>query len=717
MRGRLLVVVLAILALGCEPAIAPSAATEGSPPAATSPTPAVSLGPPDPPERAESVPEWRADQVPSTEHWATIVVVLDLAQGIDASTARDLRLAVVELMVNATDGTEIGVVRATKDAETLVQPVPMGTGRADAIERVWSAPVAGERNLAAGLARAHALVEQSQVDSINRGILLLATGTDASVGLMPSNDQIRDVHAIAYRSQPADESILATIALYGSGLFGAADDLQDLARRVADVRRKLEQMSLVAAGTLDVDGNGQASAPVAVGEGQVFVRVALHGVSSDAVIVTNPDGEAFTTSEPADDVRRTEFGDSVALGVGAASSGDYQISVHGAPAGRDVPYEVETFFKGYPDARSRADLDATEGMRVGYMDDGLPIPAAVSATVQASDGTEQTVELGAAPEGESLVCCLENMREGHLSGPIAGGPLVVTVRSVGGDGPAHYERLVRFGGYMWPAVDSDGDGIRDQVELRNAMNPADRADGALDADTDGLSMARELGELGTDPFDYDTDDGGEGDGIEVDAGRDPKNPGDDVAQAACVDESNMPDSAEFEWQDDAPRAPDLENLLPDTLLGQRMTKTSISGPPQLHGTSPGFFWYALVQCIAGSPERLEVAYATRADWSGLVVVAIRVGRVRDGTVESVPATELADAFLHRIVPTDNLGPRPYVLEGRTATMLESGMLVYPHDDVLFMTMPVYIGDCFENCGSPPDLEKLAADLLPKLPGD
>ena len=195
--------------------------------------------------------------------------------------------------------------------------------------------------------------------------------------------------------------------------------------------------------------------------------------------VTNPDGEAFTTSDSADDVRRTEFGDSVALGVGAAAPGDYQISVEGAPAGRDVPYEVETFFKGYPDARGQADLDATEGMRVGYMDDGAPDPASVTRDGPGVgwDGADR--QLGAAPEGESLVCCLENMREGHLAGPIAGGPLVVTVRSIGGDGPARYERLVRFGGYMWPAVDSDGDGIRDQVELRNGMNPGDRADGAL----------------------------------------------------------------------------------------------------------------------------------------------------------------------------------------------------------------------------------------------
>ena len=81
----------------------------------------------------------------------------------------------------------------------------------------------------------------------------------------------------------------------------------------------------------------------------------------------------------------------------------------------------------------------------------------------------------------------------------------------------------------------------------------------------------------------------------------------------------------------------------------------------------------------------------------------------DPTVPAPASTPLAKS-------ADDLGPRPYVLEGRAATLLEPGMLVYPHDDVLYMTMAIYAGDCWENCGSPPDMETLAADLLPKLPG-
>jgi hypothetical protein len=307
------------------------------------------------------------------------------------------------------------------------------------------------------------------------------------------------------------------------------------------------------------------------------------------------------------------------------------------------------------------------------------------------------------------------MRQVHLDGPIQGGSHVITVRSAGGDGEQRYERLVRFGFYMWPAVDSDGDGIRDQVELAHGMNPADPAGADLDADTDGLSMARELGELATDPFDYDSDDGGEGDGSEVAAGRDPGDRGDDVVAAACFDESSIPESDEFEWRDDAPRAPDLEALLPDVLLGTRMEKTSIAGPPQFHGAFTGYLWYALVQCAGGSPERLEVAYATGSDWAGRVALAIRVGREQDGAVVPVPATELVDAFLHRIRPGMDLAPRPIELDGRPAIMTDGGLLLYAHEDVLYMTMGLYIGDCWEDCGSPPDLEKLAADLMPKLP--
>src|SRR5688572_29416536 len=171
---RLLVAFLGLLVAGCGLAATPSAGPAGSLAAnqRSIPTPSAELSPPAP---EEALPAWHADEVPHTEHWASVIVVLDLADGTDPSTARDLRRAVVELMVNATDGTEIGVVRADESAQTIVEPVAMGTGRADAIERVWSAPIVGERNLAAGLAAASAVLEQMEANASHSGILLMAS--------------------------------------------------------------------------------------------------------------------------------------------------------------------------------------------------------------------------------------------------------------------------------------------------------------------------------------------------------------------------------------------------------------------------------------------------------------------------------------------------------------------------------------------------------------
>ena len=58
--------------------------------------------------------------------------------------------------------------------------------------------------------------------------------------------------------------------------------------------------------------------------------------------------------------------------------------------------------------------------------------------------------------------------------------------------------------------DSDGDGIPDDVELANGLNPNDPTDALEDPDLDGLNNKQELIDFGTDPNDPDSD----GDGIE-----------------------------------------------------------------------------------------------------------------------------------------------------------------------------------------------------------
>lgn len=72
-------------------------------------------------------------------------------------------------------------------------------------------------------------------------------------------------------------------------------------------------------------------------------------------------------------------------------------------------------------------------------------------------------------------------------------------------------------------LDSDGDGIRDEVEGLWGLDPHDPSDALVDDDGDGLSIRLEI-ELGTSPYDSDTDRDDLHDGAELTVGSDPLDP-------------------------------------------------------------------------------------------------------------------------------------------------------------------------------------------------
>jgi alpha-tubulin suppressor-like RCC1 family protein len=84
-----------------------------------------------------------------------------------------------------------------------------------------------------------------------------------------------------------------------------------------------------------------------------------------------------------------------------------------------------------------------------------------------------------------------------------------------------------------PMVDGDGDGVGDLAEQTFGSNPADPNDALIDQDGDGVGLRDEL-TAGMDPLSADTDGGGEPDGSELAAGRDPRLSADDQATAAPV---------------------------------------------------------------------------------------------------------------------------------------------------------------------------------------
>jgi hypothetical protein len=226
---------------------------------------------------------------------------------------------------------------------------------------------------------------------------------------------------------------------------------------------------------------------------------------------------------------------------------------------------------------------------IGSLDPGDPIPfvlalmeeqpvlnATVSAVVRSSANDLELIQLhDDGANGDT------NAGDGFYTGTITqtaqGGAFNVEIQAAwtGADG-AGRTRIFPLSVSM-RELDSDGDSISDQDEIRVGLDPKNPQDGGADSDRDGLPNWKEL-LFELDPFNPDTDGGGASDGIEVASGGNPLNPDDDNDINKDSDGDGLPDVWEVAFGFD-PNDPADANQDPD---GDNLTNID----ELEHGTSP-----------------------------------------------------------------------------------------------------------------------------------
>ncbi len=105
-------------------------------------------------------------------------------------------------------------------------------------------------------------------------------------------------------------------------------------------------------------------------------------------------------------------------------------------------------------------------------------------------------------------------------------------------------------------IDGDQDGMPDRYEVLHGCLSAQINDAKVDADGDGLASLKEY-ELGTDPCDMDTDNGGEHDGSEVNRGANPFDARDDKA-VKIIDAEVL--TGPFDHLPDPPVKPNMNTI-------------------------------------------------------------------------------------------------------------------------------------------------------------
>lgn len=243
--------------------------------------------------------------------------------------------------------------------------------------------------------------------------------------------------------------------------------------------------------------------------------------------------------------------------IDAPMPGEWELIVEtGYTSGLDVPYQVMVSARTplsvellppyllnlFPETGNRVPICAI------FAGDAPVSSGWLEAVITAPDGTETTLRLyddgqnGDGNAGDGLFCGLYSLlnqapesqppqEEDAEDQPQAlpeGGYQIRLVGSSGFDGPS---REAMGGFAITGSPDDDGDGMPDGYEEEYGVDNPN-----ADPDLDGQSYSQTFNNLdeyfyGTDPTNSDTDGGGESDSSEIENGRDPLSPHDDVIDA------------------------------------------------------------------------------------------------------------------------------------------------------------------------------------------
>jgi hypothetical protein len=226
--------------------------------------------------------------------------------------------------------------------------------------------------------------------------------------------------------------------------------------------------------------------------------------------------------------------------IPAPQAGEWQVVVSPiipgtAPRLPNTMGESQTDFLVEASLISDLTMEVFLGLSVEERLAGKPMPLLVSLS-DTGEVTGATVNATIPRTGESLTLFDDGQHgdgaanDGFYGGLIkqthqAGGYSVIIDASGTSQLLGAFDRRARISFFMNTAADEDNDGLPDWWE-GECMDPT-QADRAEDPDQDGLNNAGEFANQ-TDPCDPDTDDGGEGDGSEVERQNDPLIPTDDL---------------------------------------------------------------------------------------------------------------------------------------------------------------------------------------------